>query len=300
MSKNFFYLQAYGLTLRSTFSLPYVNQAPEAPCSFDAEIVQTQVSKTGLKTVIEEGLFFQVNEQELWLNVPSVARFLVQHGQSIFFDPEPGTDNESLAVFLSGPCLAALLMQRDLFVLSGSVLKRGDEAVAYLAEECSGKSSVAALMLQRGHLVLSDSLCVINKEGLVFPGPCSIDLWADTIPHVNLTVDNLSAIRPGVNKYHWSPKQSFYQAPLPLAHIYVLNPQKKLGSHFTSLIGGAKINYLQKHFYNKIYLAGFKKNSLYFHYCVQLAQHLKMNLIEFDLRDIKNIAAFLPCLEELL
>ena len=297
MSEDFFYFKAYGLTLRSTLKLPYMHQT-ETPGFFDVEIVQTKVAKTGLKTVIEQGLFFQVNEQSLWLNVPNIARFLVQAGQSIFFEPEPGIDHESLAVFLSGPCLAALLMQRDLFVLSGSVLKSDEGAVAYLGEECSGKSSVAAVMVQRGHLILADNLCVINKDGLVLPGPCSIELWQDSIPHFNLSINSLTAIRPGVNKYYWSPKDAFYQTPLPLRRIEVLSTRKKPGVHTSSLMGGAKMNYLQKHFYNKIYLAGFKKNALYFQYGVRLAQDLKMNLIEFDLRDIKNLSVFLPCVDE--
>lgn len=298
MNQDFFYLQAYGLNLRSSLNLPYFYQAPEAPGSVDAEIVQSKVSKKGLKTIREKGLFFQINEQELWLNVPSIARFLVHNGEAIFFDPEPGIDEDSLSVFLTGPCMAALLMQRGLFVLSGSVIKHEDKAIAYLAEECSGKSSVAALMVQGGHLLLSDDLCVLNKEGQVLPGPSSIRLWGDSLPHLNLNAEHLSAIRPGVNKYHWSPKQAFYQAPLALAHIYIINPQKRLGLHSSALMGGAKMNYLQKHFYNKHYLAGFKKNALYFHYGVQLAQQLKMTLIEFDLRDIKNLASYLPALEE--
>lgn len=301
MSQDFFYAKAYGLTWRSTLKLPYFYQCSTL-AAFDVELVEAKVSARGLSKVVKQGLFFQVNEHELWLHVPHIARFLVQQGQRIVFEPYPGIDQQSLAVFLAGPCMAALLMQRDLFVLTGGVVKVNDAAMAFFADECSGKSSLLAFMAQRGYLILADNLCVLNKEGLVLPGPQSIELWENSLATFNLKAKDLMPIRAGINKYYWSPECAFYSEPLSLKHVYVFNPHKKAALQVCALKGGDKIKYLQKSFYNKAYLEGFKKNALYFQYCAQLAQRCSFNLLDFDILgfDVHRIGAAITVPEESL
>lgn len=292
-----FYFQAYGLKLSSTVMLPYVPIIP--PCSVDVELTQGAVSNKGLNHWVKQGLFWQANTDELWLQVPNIGRFLVQRGLSISFDPEPCVDDHTLAVFLAGPCFSALLMQRDLFVLSGCVVQVKDKAVAYLGERC-GKSSLAAAVMQRGYKVLSDQLCVINKDGLVFPGAAALELWPDAAERLSITMDELQSTRPLLKKYYLPLAPFFCEQALPLTQIYALSPQKKYGLTSNLLVGAEKINYLQKNIYNKHYLSGFKKNSLYFHYAAQLAPRLKMHLLEFDgvAFDIQAISNTLINLQE--
>ena len=302
MNASTFYLSAYGLTLVSSHPLPHfqLSNEPSSQRSADVEIIQQEVCQHGLSQCVEQGLFWQANQEALWLNVPNIARFLIRDGQTIFFDPEPGIDNDSLAAFLMGPCLAALLIQRDLFVLSGCVVKVDDTAVAYLGEGCSGKSSILGAMMQKRYLVLADNLCVLNQQGLVFPGPNYMELWHDSATKLGLIPEELQPIRPQFKKYRLPLAPYFYQHPLPLKQVYALHPQKKEGLGAKRLTGGDKINFLQKNIYNKNYVSGFKKNPIYFNYCAQLAQQLTMHLIEFDglSFDIEAISNALQGLQE--
>ena len=297
-----FYFQAYGLMLRSMVLLPGYkttsSQHNVEQLNIDAEIICNEESQTGLKNPLEQGLFFQVTPEAIWFNVPNVARFLVQNGERIVFQPAPDSDNDFITAFLNGPCLAALLMQRNLFVLTGSVLKSNDVAIAYLGDSCSGKSSLIAAMMQRGYCVLSDGLCVVNQEGMVFPGPSYIELWDDTVQKLRIPAHGLQPIRAGFNKNRLPLDDLFYNHSLPLRDVYVLNPQKDNLLRHKTLTGSEKINFLQKNIYNKTYLAGFKKNHLYFEYCARLAQQTTMTLIEFNAIEF-NIHDLSHCVEAL-
>jgi hypothetical protein len=293
-----FYFQAYGLKFRSTLILPGYQSVSAEQEGADAEIICGKVSPTGLKNPGEQGLFFQVAPQEIWFNVPGVARFLVQEGGRIVFEPRADSDEGFLRAFLSGPCLAALLMQRNLFVLTGSVLKVNDVAVAYLGGSCSGKSSLITTMMQRGYFLMSDGLCVVNQEGLVFPGPSHIELWNDCADSLHIPLDALQSIRAGYDKYRLPLEKLFYNHSLPLRDLYVLNPQKEPILRHKTLTGGEKINFLQKNIYNKTYLAGLQKNQLYFEYCARLARQTNITLVEFNALEF-NIQAVSGCVQAL-
>lgn len=276
------YFHVYGLIIRSSVKLhgfPIIHPNLQQTLNVDAEIISGEVDAAGLNHPVEQGLFFQVQPEHLWLNVPVVGRFLVQSGTHIIYELNAEGSTDALLAFLTGPCLAALLMQRGLFVLTGSVVRVNERAVACIGEPCTGKSSLIAAMMKRGHALMADGLCVINKSGMVFPGAQHIEMWDDSLNHIN--TPDLQPVRAESRKYRLHCA-SFFNQPLPLHELYVLHSRKGGVLYTQELRGAEKLNFLQKNIYNKIYLAGFKKNQLYFSYCVQLAQQIKMTLIEFN------------------
>ena len=250
-----FQFQAYGLSIGSVLRLQghALSNMSEPTAPDDVHILYGDVSPTGFDAPVEQGLFYQVKPDGLWLNVPNIARFWVDSGARIVIDPHPGVHEDSLMVFIAGPCMAALLMQRDLFVLNGSVFKVHDHAAAFIGQSGSGKSSLLALMMQRGHLLLADGLCVVNKEGFVFPGLRQIDLWLESATLLNIDTKALQATRPGLKKYHVPMNALFYKSSLLLKNVYALHPQKNQTLHATYLSGSDKIKFLQKNIYNTSY-----------------------------------------------
>ncbi|CEG55754.1 hypothetical protein [Legionella fallonii] len=293
-----FHFQSYGLTLRSSILLPgYKHLEFMEALKIDAEIIEGKVSSKGINNPVEQGLFFQVNPNEIWFNIPNVARFLVQNGECIIMEPKLGVDENTLALFLSDPCLVALLMQRGLFVLTGSVLQINDTAIAYLGEHCSGKSSIVAALMQQGYSLMSDGLCVVNQDGLVFSGPAHIELWEDRIKSLDIPLHGLQNIRPGLKKYRLPIHESFSTHPLPLKNVYAINLQKVTLLHSKNLTGSEKINFLQKNIYNKTFLSGLKKNQLYFNYCARLARQIQMALVTFNVMEF-NTQDMIACMLE--
>ncbi len=293
-----FELQAYGLSISSVFNIP--GYAVSEKCAFtskaDVEIHYGEVSPTGLSNSIERGLFYQINPHQLWLNIPGIARFQVDNGERIVIYPHSGIDDDTLITFIMGPCIAALLMQRDLLVLNGSVLKVDDYAVAYIGQSGFGKSTLLAAMVQKGYFFLADGLCVVNKDGVVFPGLSQIDLWSDSATLLNIDIQGLQTTRPQLKKYHIPMSKLFYQEALLLKKVYALQPQKNGALSSICLMGGDKINFLRKNFYNKTYISGLQKNKLYFDHCIRLAGQIEMDLIDMNwlnvpLPDMRNFVA---------
>lgn len=278
-----FYFRVYGITCSSSIPLNGFPQlSPQDSSNPQIEIKQASVSPHGLRQPTTQGLLFQVNEHELWLSVPNIARFLVQEGQCILFDPDEAATPAALALFLRGPCLAALLIQRDLLVFSGSAYTTEQGAVAYLGENSCGKSSLLACAVQQGYSLLSDGLCVISSEGFVLPGTQKIYLWEDRLEEIHLTQHALEQVVPDLKQYAYSIPQHYCSHPVPLHKAMILSPKKSMHWEKKNLSGSEKIKYLQKNIYNKTYLDAFNKHPLYFSACVRLAQQIQMTLIEFN------------------
>ncbi|CDZ77633.1 hypothetical protein BN59_01917 [Legionella massiliensis] len=277
-----FHFQAYGLIINSVLSPLGDALTPSSKSSADLAISYAEISPQGLDKPIEKGLFYQVNSNQLWLNIPDIGRFLVSNGESIHIDPCAAVADSSLAVFVYGPCLAALLMQRNLLVLKGSVIQIADYALAYIGPSASGKSLALARMMNRGAKFLADGLCVVSEEGCALPGLAQLHLGYTAADYLQLNRDELKPIRPKVQKFSLPAEKAFLDKPLPLKTIWVLNSQKQGELSYRDLAGGEKISYLQKNSYSRAYLNGFAKTKLYFHYHANLASQAKMSLIEYS------------------
>ena len=297
MSADSFFLQAYELIVHSEIMLPgFIADDALNNKSIDVYIKRQVISPKGLSNPIEQGLFFQVNPDEIWLSVPGIARFLISK-QRILFDAEPGVTVEVLSTFLNGPCMAALLMHRELFVLMGSVVQHESHAIAYIGDGCSGKSSLVAALLNRGYKMMSDGMCVINKKGWALPGPRYIELSADVMEQLNISANDEQIVKPALKKYRIPVQNQYHESSLLLTKIYVLNPHKNKEMSYKKLMGSEKMNHVQKNIYNKLYVTGLKKNALYFQYVAQLARQVNMALIEFNgiKFDIQEISNYVDC-----
>jgi len=277
---HFFY-HMYGLNICSELEL--LGQKKCAlTAAVDVMITRTSVSSTGIQNPIESTPFFQANNDYIWINVPTVARFLIKQGQHIFFEPAFDRDENILSSFVYGPCMVALLMQRDLFVLKGAVFQQNDGAIACLGAACSGKSSLMAILAQRGYPILSDDLCVLNKQGEVFPGPSRIELWDDNIELLQGKLPLIDTTRLAQKKHCFSTADSAVEHSVSLSKIYILNQSQRDTLKYEMIHGAQKISELQKNVYNRFYLNALGKSHLYFSYVGHFAQHYEMRSIQFN------------------
>ena len=77
-----FQFQAYGLSIGSVLRLQghALSNMSEPTAPDDVHILYGDVSPTGFDAPVEQGLFYQVKPDGLWLNVPNIARFWVDSG----------------------------------------------------------------------------------------------------------------------------------------------------------------------------------------------------------------------------
>ena len=134
------------------------------------QIRRADVATHGLPGGQQLGPFLWATPDSLWLEVPNVARFHVQCGNSILVDQAPGTDEDSIRVFLLGSALGAVLLQRGQLVLHGNAIRIGDQCMICAGSSGAGKSTLAAGFMQRGYQVLADDVVPMDRQCRALPG----------------------------------------------------------------------------------------------------------------------------------
>lgn len=265
----------YGFHLTSTLALPELLPTP-ADRPPEVSIGLNTVPAQGLPGATALGPFCQVNGQRLWLEVPEVARFLVEDGRRITIDPFPGSDEASIRVFLLGSCLGALLFQRGLLVLHGNAIRVGDACLVCAGDSGVGKSTLAAAFMQRGHEILADDVVAVNSAGQVIPGFPRLKLWRDAARQLNIDTEGLSRIRPTLEKFNLPLGKQFCGEPLPLRWLYVLDTHNRPGCELEPVHGMARFEPLRRNTYRVRYLHGMDLRGEHLKLCGQLAGRIRL------------------------
>src|SRR5205807_5031958 len=94
-----------------------------------------------------------------------VGKLAIRAGKQIVVEANDDADAAMLRRFVVGPALAALLVQRGLLVLHASAVAVGDGAIAFLGMAGQGKSTMASAMYEHGHAVVSDDVVPVLRDG---------------------------------------------------------------------------------------------------------------------------------------
>ncbi|MBF0335542.1 MAG: serine kinase, partial [Alphaproteobacteria bacterium] len=153
-----------------------------------------------------------------------VARFLVDpDGRRVVVEPQPGAPQPLLRAFLLGRVLAILCFKRGLLPLHASCVRIGGRAHAFSGPRGTGKSTLAAAFLRRGHAVLADDLTVIDLAApggpMVWPSFPRLKLWRDAAQAMGVATDGLDRVEWVGDKFNVPLAEGFHADPLPLEAI---------------------------------------------------------------------------------
>jgi len=160
------------------------------------------------------------------LEIPGLCTLSVRDGREIVIDPAGSADSPELRNYLFGTALAAICHQRGVFPLHGSCVRVGSHAVIFSGDSGTGKSTLAAAMVRRGHTFVSDDVCVLERqEGAWVVRPA--------FPRVKLRPGSLRAVfgagasdapvtLQGKSHFQFKTVRSFDFNPVPLAAMYFL------------------------------------------------------------------------------
>lgn len=268
---------AFNLSIQSQLELPELLLAKpqlEAIYQPDVFIQWGNVCPSGLEHPLFKSVSFQANKESLWLNIPNVARYLINNGNRITIEPYAQSDEDSIRVFLLGSCMGSLLMQRNLFLLHANAIKVGEYCISFSGPSGVGKSTLAAAFIQRGHAILTDDICAINQLAEVLPGFPQVKLWDDASRQMNIETESLRKIRPNLEKFSVPVCEKFYQYPLPLKMVYFLHVHDKDSIDLINLNGSQKFNHLINNTYRILYLKGLGKDRAHFKQCGAIASRV--------------------------
>jgi hypothetical protein len=271
--------QAFGLTVESEFALPAIETA--AGGAPDVRVFESDVpaSLDGALDVLPR---YQTAPDRLLLDIPGVARYLVQHGREIAVQIAPGASRESVLPFLTGSSFAAILQQRGDLVLHASSVRVGESAVAFAGPSGTGKSTLAAALARRGCDVLADDLTAVRWEQ-------GIAVVRAGFRRLNLAHDSASML--GFNdRGPWPAaadvKLPIAQPPLasavaaPLRRVYVLGgPRLPSPSWLLPIAPVDGLPLLRHRTFRYRFLQGFGRLDAHFRQCVALLRAVELHRI---------------------
>jgi hypothetical protein len=146
-------------------------------------LIEVSSVPTTLEGATRSGVLWQAAPGRLLLEVPEVARYLVENGRRMMVQPLPGAHPGRVEEFLRTAPLAALLYQRGVLAFHAAAAARDGECVLITGASCVGKSTLLAALLNRGWDMLADDLTVVETddqgEPIVLPTFPEISLWPD-------------------------------------------------------------------------------------------------------------------------
>jgi len=212
-----------GLSVASDIVLPGVIAGEPGP------IPQVTIRRGPVPDALHEpsmtGPTWQIANKKFLLNVPNVARFMLQNGEQIVFAPESEASVEDVPIFILRTVFGILLHQREQIVLHASAVEVNGTAIVFCGASGAGKSTLAAALAQRGYRLITDDVCAISLSsvgaGIVHPDGRQLKLWAQAIEKLDLEEARGERVRRCLEKFYVEPRDTVSEA-LPLGAVYVL------------------------------------------------------------------------------
>jgi HPr Serine kinase C-terminal domain len=255
-----------GLSVASDISLPGVFAG--RPDSFP----QVTIRRGPVPEVLLEPKIvaptWQMAGNQILLQVPNVARFLLKDGEQIVFAAESESSAADVPIFILGTVLGILLHQRKQIVLHASAVEVNGKAVAFCGASGAGKSTLAAVLIQRGYRLITDDVCAITLSDhgppIVNSDGHQLKLWAEAIEELNLEDIRREPVRGRLEKFYVEPRGAASEA-LPLGAVYVLQAAGASDSHGIerpNLVDAAV--FLRQHAYRPQLVTRMEQNEHYF------------------------------------
>jgi hypothetical protein len=258
--KKFYTYKAFGLIIQSEFAIPEFIESTGVP--------EIQIKKSNVPDRLhpdsKKGVRYEANKNEFLLHVDQTAWFYVKNGNEIIVEPSSGRINKKVRLFLLGSVFGALFIQRGLIPIHGSSIKIGNSAIIFSGASGVGKSSIAACFVQKGYPFLSDDISIIDENFCVVPSFPKLKLWKDILRKLNIDKSSLAKVRPEIKKYHFSLHSMFFENPLPLSKIFIINPKNTPGFECTELKGIQKFEALKANTYRFRFVDGLQQQTTHF------------------------------------
>ncbi len=167
MPQASYFYKAFGLVFKSCIEHPEFRC--EAATDYpDCTIDYGEVPKN-LTNPDKIGGVYQSQGKQFLLKIENVGRYLIENGNTITIDKSPAASTRETIIFLWASAIAALLHQRGLLIVHGSSVKIGESAIIFSGRSGSGKSTMASAFCNlEDSLIVSDDISAIriNETGV--------------------------------------------------------------------------------------------------------------------------------------
>ncbi len=148
--------------------------------------------------------FCKVAPQRYLLDIPGVARFLVEGGGRVRVQLAAQAPLGDVCSYLLGSVFGALCHQNGLLPLHGSAVERKGEVTVLLGDSGAGKSTTAACLQARGHRIVADDICLLEETAAgmrVVPVAGWVKLWRESMTHLGTQPEEGNRVFVAEDKY---------------------------------------------------------------------------------------------------
>ncbi len=153
------------------------------------------------------------------------GEYVVTGGIDVLIVPAPGAAAAEIRLFLLGTVLGVIAYQRRLLFLHMSVVAGAGAAVGFCGASKAGKSTLTAMLCQRGYEFVADDLCRCQIDGtnaVVYPATPRLKLWQDALASMHIGTSGLERDHFRNDKFHAPARHRDPARPVRLRAIYVL------------------------------------------------------------------------------
>jgi hypothetical protein len=296
MSRGPYHYRAHGFTISSELELPELLACDGTP----DVLIRFGAVADGLEGPVQHGPGYQAAEGRYLLDVPGIARYLVTEGRDVRVEPEPGTAESGVRVFLLSSVMAAVTHQRGLLAMHASTVAVDGGAVLFAGESGAGKSTLSAAFHDRGYPIVTDDVSVVGFDAdghpTIHPGYRQLRLAADALDHVGASLGARHKMDLGQQKYGLAVLGEVPPAPVPIRRMFLLTDRPCDTIRLRSLSGPAKVTAVVRGTYRRRMSVALGRRSEHFAQCVAVARRIE--IVEVDRpRDLNALHRLVDTLE---
>lgn len=228
----------YGLNILSEISLPAI-ESPKNETQDCVKIHQGEVDLSPSQIMRENNIFI-VAENGIYFYWDDLGSFKFSKGKEIIFEPIKDYDSLELKQFILGTGLSTIIHQRGDLVLHGSAINVKENAVCFLGESGSGKSTIAQFLYNNGYPTVADDVIRIHFDEKIFISP----------GYPYLRIEDRNRGDSHFQKNFYPVGNGFQTNPLLIKKMYILTRQN-LNTPFLNaqkglmeLIKHSRVNFL--------------------------------------------------------
>jgi hypothetical protein len=138
------------------------------------------------------------SDRSALVTVAAVGRFWLPDGNRVVYERALMAEDYELETILLGTVAGLLLHQRSLLLLHTSCVLLYGRAMAISGPSAMGKSALAAVLVKRGALLISDDLCVLHNgpQGFrVTTGANRLRLWPNVLDRLEIAPELCFPVR---------------------------------------------------------------------------------------------------------
>lgn len=172
-------------------------------------------------------LLFEAGAGAFVLRFPETANFSVG-ADEVVAQPARAAEPRAVEIGFLGVVMSFWLELQGIPTLHASAVEVAGRAVAFLAMNRGGKSSIAAAMMATGHRLLTDDVLAVEvgQEAVrARPAYPAMRMWPDAVRHFTAGAGVPERVHPAVNKLLVTVGRDGYgrfcKRSLPLAAVYL-------------------------------------------------------------------------------